>query len=138
MNNKIQKFEKNLNKIIGDTFSYFDTGKKPEYAYHSYMLGLLAVMTDDYLIKSNKESGEGRYDILLLPFEKINYGIIIEVKTLENSAKKETIENKLQEALNQVEENEYYKELIDSKIENRIELALVFAGKKVFAKSQIV
>ena len=73
---------------------------------------------------------------MLLPDDKTKYGIIIEIKTLEKDAAQKRIDNKLDEALNQIEQNEYYKELIDHKIEKRIELALVFAGKNVFLKSE--
>ena len=74
-NNEIEKFEKGFKKIIGDTFSYFDVKGEPENVYQSYVLGLLAIIGDDYIIKSNRESGEGRYDILLIPHDKTKYGV---------------------------------------------------------------
>jgi len=74
---------------MGDTFSYFDTNTEPERVYQAYLLGLLGIMGDDYIIKSNRESGAGRYDILLLPRNSKDYGIIMEIKQL----KKEIIKN---------------------------------------------
>jgi len=77
INNEIAEFEQGFKEIMGDTFSYFDTATSPEYVYQSYVLGLLAIIGDDYIIKSNRESGDGRYDIMLFPQEKTKYGIVI-------------------------------------------------------------
>jgi len=82
INNRISKFEKGFKKIIGNTISYFDKGGEPERIYHVYTLGLLAILSDDYIIKSNGESGDGRYDILLIPFDKTKFGIVIEFKII--------------------------------------------------------
>jgi len=90
---------------------------------------------DDYIIKSNRESGEGRYDILLVPHDKTKYGVVIEIKqvTLKENEKEfvqnRRINNKIKEALNQIENNKYYNELIENKIEKIIKLPVVFAGK---------
>lgn len=135
INNDIEKFEKGFKEIIGDTFSYFDIKGEPENVYQSYVLGLLAIIGDDYVIKSNRESGEGRYDIMLIPHDKSRYGIVIEIKQINRDDKENNdafiarIENKINEALNQIEKNKYYKELIDNKITNIIRLPIVFAGK---------
>ena len=138
LNNNIAKFEKGFKEIIGDTFSYYDTAKNHEYVYHSYILGLLAIIGDEYIIKSNRESGDGRYDIMLIPHDKNKNGVVIEIKEIEKKLAKETHEkfatriNKLiDEALQQIEEKEYYKELIDNKIskDKIVKLPIVFAGK---------
>ena len=99
----------------------------------------LAIIGDDYVIKSNRESGEGRYDIILIPHIKTKNGVVIELKQIDKRGEKETddefhkkINNKLTEALNQIERNKYYKELIAHKIENIIKLPIVFAGKEPF------
>ena len=134
-NNEIEKFEKGFKQIIGDTFSYFDTKSEPENVYQSYVLGLLAIIGDDYIIKSNRESGDGRYDILLIPHDKTKYGIVIEIKQVsrdkndddESFARK--IDKKITEASKQIDRNQYYMELIDAKISNIIKLPIVFAGK---------
>jgi len=138
--NQIDKFEKGFKQIIGDTFSYFDIKSEPENIYQSYVLGLLAIIGDDYIIKSNRESGEGRYDILLIPHDKTKYGIVIEIKQLVKFAKEDKVKfnqrinHKIMEAQQQIEQNQYYKELIDSKIEKIIKLPIVFAGKEPFMK----
>ena len=65
---------------MGDTFSYYDTARFTENVYHAYVLGLLAFLSDDYIIRNNRESGEGRYDILLIPMDKGGNGVVIEIK----------------------------------------------------------
>ena len=139
--NKIEKFETGFKEIIGDTFSYYDTTKKHEYIYHSYILGLLAIIGDDYIIKSNGESGEGRYDIMLIPHDKSKNGVVIEIKQIEKQRKKENdndfikrINTQIKIAVNQIDRNRYYKELIDNKIEiaRIIKIPIVFAGKEPY------
>ncbi|MEA3444241.1 MAG: AAA family ATPase, partial [Bacteroidota bacterium] len=136
-NDNLKQFEKELRSIMGDTFSYFDKTKNPENAFHSYMLGLLTILGDDYIIRSNRESGKGRYDILLRPFDITKNGIVIEIKTIEDRKKDEgkqefhnRINKAINEAKNQIETKEYEKELIDNKIKNIIKLPIIFAGKR--------
>ena len=141
INNNIAEFETGFKQIIGDTFSYYDTAKTNEYVYQAYILGLLAIIGDDYIIKSNKESGEGRYDIMLIPHDKTKTGVVIEIKQIkkqqENESKSdftERINKQIETAKNQINRNKYYKELIDNKIseENIIKVPIVFAGKEPF------
>ena len=135
INNEIVKFEKGFREIIGDTFSYFDTKGEPENVYQSYVLGLLAIIGDDYIIKSNRESGEGRYDLMLVPHDKSRYGIVIEIKQIARAGNeneqtfRDRIDKKINEAMSQIDKNQYYKELVDNKIPNIIKLPIVFAGK---------
>ena len=157
INNNIIEFEAGFKQIIGDTLSYFDTAKKTdkdtkeniithEQIYHVYTLGLLTILADDFIIKSNRESKHGRYDIMLIPLVKIRQGVsqngvVIEIKQIEKQKNNENIEkfnkriNKaLDTALNQIEKNEYYTELIINKIKHKniIKLAIVFAGKEPY------
>jgi len=141
ISNKINEFEKGFKQIIGDTFSYYDTAKNNEYIYHSYVLGLLAIVGDDYIIKSNKESGEGRYDIMLIPHDKSKNGVVIEIKQIEKQKDNESdshfakrINEMIERALAQIDKNQYYKELIENKIriENIIKIPIVFAGKEPY------
>ncbi len=141
INNNIGKFEIGFKEIIGDTFSYYDTAKNNEYIYHAYILGLLAIIGDDYIIKSNKESGEGRYDIMLIPHDKNKNGVVIEIKQTQKQQEKENdtdfakrINKDIENAFNQIETNKYYKELIENKIQNKniIKIPIVFAGKEPF------
>ena len=135
INNEIENFEKGFKEIIGDTFSYFDTKGEPENVYQSYVLGLLAIIGDDYIIKSNRESGEGRYDIMLIPHDKSKYGIVIEIKQITRYANENEedfcnrIDKKIHEAKSQIDKNGYYKELVANKISKIIKLPIVFAGK---------
>ena len=71
LNNRIEAFEKGFKQIMGDTFSVFDEDGTPEKVYQAYVLGLLAIIGDDYVIRSNRESGGGRYDILNCPTIKL-------------------------------------------------------------------
>ena len=137
----LKLFEKGFKEIMGDTFSYYDTAKNHEYIYHSYILGLLAIIGDDFIIKSNKESGEGRYDIMLIPHDKLKNGVVIEIKQIEKQQEVEKIHEfslrinkEIETATNQINKNKYYKELIDNKIneDKIIKVPIVFAGKEPY------
>ncbi len=130
--NRIREFEKHFKAVMGDIMSYFDPAKNPEAVWQAYVLGLLSIAKDNYIIRSNRESGHGRYDILMLPKNKTKYGIVIEIKSMAKEATQKEIEDKLEEALGQIQKNEYYQELIAHNIPKRIEIAVVFVGKKVF------
>ncbi len=141
INNQVEKFEDGFKQIIGDTFSYYDTAKNNEYVYQSYILGLLAIIGDDYIIKSNKESGDGRYDIMLIPHDKTKNGVVIEIKQIEKQKNSENnadfykrINDQIKLAVNQINKNKYYKELIDSKIDKSkiVKVPIVFAGKEPY------
>ena len=139
--NNIAEFESGFKQIIGDTFSYYDTAKNNEYVYHSYILGLLAIIGDDYIVKSNKESGEGRYDIMLVPHDKANNGVVLEIKQIEKQKNNESklnfvkrINKNINLASSQIDKNQYYKELIENKIrlDCIIKVPIVFAGKEPY------
>ncbi len=148
INNRIEEFEKGFKLLVGDTFSYYDIAEvtdkygekivRTEQIYHVYTLGLFSILKDDYIIKSNKESGEGRYDIMLIPHEKTANGIVIEIKSVEKQKKSEAkdkfknrINKALEKALEQIEINQYYSELLENNIkaEKITKIAIVFAGK---------
>jgi hypothetical protein len=140
INNQLEDFEKGLQKIIGDTFSFYDTAKTPEKVYQAYFLGLTAVLCDDYLIKSNRESGEGRYDILLLPKDKKMLGIVMEIKQLkkQKGEKSAEIQARINEtftlAREQIQNNQYRKELEEAEVEQILELPIIFLGKVPYVK----
>lgn len=136
VNNRISEFEKHFRQLMGDTFSYFDIHTEPERVFQAYVLGLLGILGDDYVIRSNRESGSGRYDILLLPRDSSRYGVVMEIKQLKKEASEEEIQQQLREALGQITDNRYYKELLDHKVENRIEMAIVFVGKEVYIETR--
>ena len=141
INNELQEFEEGFKQIIGDTFSYYDTVKKNEYIFQAYILGLLAIIGDDYVIKSNKESGEGRYDIMLIPHDKSKNGVVMEIKRAKKQQPNESdedfvnrINKHLEQARQQIDKNRYYKELVDYGIpqKNIVKVPVVFVGKEPY------
>ena len=101
-----------INEVSEEMFSSFDTGRKPsekaqpERFYHGFVLGLLAGVQDRYLITSNKESGLGRYDIMIEPKKAGDAAYIMEFKVV-HAKKKETLEDGVRFALQQIEEKRY-------------------------------
>ena len=134
VNNRLDEFEMHFQTVMQDTFSYFDIHTEAERVYQAYILGLLGMLSDDYIIKSNKESHKGRYDILLLPRNTANYGVIMEIKQMDKDSTSEAIDKKLDEALGQITKNKYYKELDAHQVKNRIEMGMVFAGKAAYVR----
>ncbi len=149
INNNIEEFEIGFKQILGDTLSYFDTAsnKQGEQFFHVYTLGLLTILSDDYIISSNRESGEGRYDIVLIPRNSNNIslnasnGIIIEIKQIENQQEDESnsdfidrINSKIDEALEQIERKKYYKKLLTHQVnlEKIKSVPIVFVGKEPY------
>ncbi len=144
VNNKLDKFAEGFKKIIGDTFSYYDTAREPvvraahqpERVYQAYVLGLLAILTDDYIIRSNRESGEGRYDIIMIPHDKSRNGVVMEIKRIRKKKGEkvppERIQEELKSTMDQIEENEYYRELEEHRVTNIIKVPIVFVGKKAY------
>jgi hypothetical protein len=127
-----------MNDIALSSFSAFDTAKKssgrdaPERFYHGFVLGLMVELDGRYEIKSNRESGFGRYDIMLRPLEPDrDKAYIIEFKV--KKKREESIEETLKNALAQIEEKQYAQELIASGIpEDRIrKYGFAFEGKTV-------
>lgn len=127
-----------MNQIAGNTFSYFDTGKRasgkaePERFYHGFVLGLMVQMEDCYTITSNRESGFGRYDIMLEPKKEGLDAIIIEFKVF-NTRRDSSLADTVQAALAQIEEKKYEQTLIAKGIpEGRIrKYGFAFEGKEV-------
>lgn len=126
-----------MNRVALNTFSYFDTGKnpslsEPERFYHGFVLGLLVDLADRYVLTSNRESGFGRYDVLLEPFNKEEDGIIIEFK-VHDPGDGGTLQDTVQSALKQIEEKGYGQELKKRGIpEGHIrKYGFAFEGKKV-------
>ena len=128
-----------MNRITISTFSYFDVGSGngddlgPERFYHGFVLGLIAEHVEAYEIRSNRESGFGRYDIMMIPQDYEKYpAIVMEFKVC-SRMKKETLEEAVQSALAQIDEKKYDTELLDRGIPaDRIRhYGFAFEGKKV-------
>lgn len=105
-----------MNQVALQTFSSFDVGKKPsehiepERFYHGFVLGLIVDLADKYKITSNKESGLGRYDVMMEPLVENLDGIIMEFK-VHNPAKEKNLEQTAESALRQIREKKYDTEL---------------------------
>ena len=111
--------------------SYHDFAGSPEKVYHALVLGMLVWLSNDYVIRSNRESGFGRYDIIFMPKDKTRQGIIIEFKRIEEN---EVVEEVLTDALNQIEEKRYDVELKAENIHDILKLAIGFSSKNVYLK----
>ena len=141
INGDVESMNAYMNDVALQTFSSFDSGKKesdkraPENFYHGFVLGLIVDQTENYIITSNRESGYGRYDIMLEPIDKLNENlpcIVIEFKVI-NPKKEKTLEETVEAALKQIEDKGYDAELIKRgvKKENIHHYGFAFKGKKV-------
>ncbi|MDR3586031.1 MAG: AAA family ATPase [Desulfosporosinus sp.] len=133
---KIEVFASHFREYVLSSFSYFDTGGKvPEKIYHAFVLGLLVGLRPNYDIKSNREGGYGRYDVMVIPKDTSQAGIIIEFKSVDPEEVKD-LEQIAQLALQQIEAKEYQQELFAWGIHRIIQLAIVFRGKEVLVKAR--
>lgn len=128
----IEDFEYLLSDIVEKVLSFHDTGgTEPEQFYHAFVLGLLVWLEDKYDIKSNRESGLGRYDAALIPKDRAKNGIILEFKKV-NERKKESPEQTLERAMKQIESRKYAGELEAAGVKNIMKIAIAFQGKKLW------
>lgn len=127
-----------MNDVALVTFSSFDTGShpsgktQPERFYHGFVLGLLAELRDRYVLKSNRESGYGRYDVLLIPRDFAEQAYVLEFK-VHDPEEEESLQETVQAALMQIQEKQYDAELSELHIkpEQIHHYGFAFEGKKV-------
>ena len=137
----IKAMNRYMNRIALNTFSYFDTGNRPsgsepERFYHGFVLGLLVELEGRYNLISNRESGFGRYDVLLEPLNKEDNGIILEFKVYDSEEEKD-LQDTVRAALKQIEDKKYSQQLISKGISGDCicKYAFAFEGKKVLIGS---
>ena len=143
LQNNLNGMNEYMNEVALHTFSNFDVGKhpsgraEPERFYHGFVLGLLVELRDSYIIRSNRESGYGRYDVILIPNDKESGAYVLEFKVQDLGCEK-TLEDTAQSALNQIEQKCYDAELQDMGIpkEHITHYGFAFAGKSVLIAGQ--
>lgn len=143
LENDLQSMNGYMNKVALTTFSYFDSGKNPsaetapERFYHGFVLGLVVELADRYIVTSNRESGLGRYDVMIEPRNREDDAFILEFK-VRASKNEPSLEDTADEALKQIERQQYgtmleAKGIAASHIKK---YGFAFEGKRVFIKSQ--
>ena len=131
--------QEHLQKFLLNTISSFD------YAYENFyqglMLGICAIMNNLYHVDSNRESGYGRYDIQMKPFDKMMPGILIELKVLRSDVMEKNLEEELEKsarmALEQIEVKQYVSQMRDDGITKFLKIGISFYKKHVRLQSQI-
>ena len=134
----VKKMNIFMNKVALNTFSAFDSGNRPSQAaeperfYHGFVLGMVVDLADRYSIKSNRESGYGRYDVMIEPHDRKEKAFLFEFKVLDRDSGEAALEDTAASALAQLEEKRYETELIEDGIapENIRKYGFAFEGKR--------
>ena len=136
----VKGMNKFLNKVSNAVFSYFDTGagadgNEPERFYHGFVLGMMVELSGEYVLRSNRESGYGRYDVMLYRKDLTGNGIVFEFKSYDSYDEKDLAET-VAEALRQIEDKNYAAELraLGFPEENIRKYGFGFAGKEVLVQ----
>ena len=123
-----KKLQKAITEYMDKSISFYDAGA--EGFYHGLVLGLVALMDNQYKVKSNRESGDGRYDIGLIPKKKMYPGIIMELKW-KSGLDEDALLKLSEEALNQIDDKRYDFEMKEDGVQDILKLGVAFSGKKV-------
>ena len=126
--NNVTEFQKHLQKLLEQSVSFYDTGK--EIFYHGLVLGLCATLDHQYFITSNREAGEGRYDLQLMPKTNTLPGILIELKAVKESSVS-NLKELAHAAMRQIEEKHYESELRAKGVDTIVKYGVAFCGKNV-------
>lgn len=132
--NDYRKLQKAIAEYMDKSISFYDAGA--EGFYHGLILGLIALMDNQYRIKSNRESGDGRYDIGLIPREDRYPGIIMELKWKKDLGEEE-LDGLAKAALAQINVMRYDAEMKEDGINEILKLGIAFSGKRVCVKSTL-
>lgn len=128
------EFEKKFKELVIQMFSYMDVGEKTaENFYHAFVLGMLVGLKDTYYVNSNRESGLGRYDIMLEPKDKNGNSFVMEFKVYEKDNEK-TIDDTIENAIKQIEEKKYEESLKERGFHNITKMVFAFNGKNMKMK----
>lgn len=128
-------FQADLEKVLEQIISCHDVAKEPEAFYHGLLLGFIAGLQETHEIKSNRESGLGRYDIMVLPKDTSQLGVVIELKA--KSPQDNTSLDALAEAaLQQIEAKRYAVEFEPRGIKRVLKIAIAFQGKQIALRYQ--
>lgn len=130
----VETFAFIFQEFVISYFSVFDVPfDESEKVYHAFVLGLLVGLKGKYEVKSNRESGFGRYDVMLCPKKPSDLGIIMEFKKADTSGKV-NLESVAQSAIKQIEEKKYDQDLLEKKVKRILYLGFAFSGKNVVIK----
>ena len=127
---KLDEFKMKFNVLTREMFSYMDVGEDTaENFYHAFVLGMLVGLRDTYYVNSNRESGFGRYDIMLEPHDKSKNSFIMEFKVA-NKMEEESIEEIIESAKKQIEDKKYESNLRERGFTNITKMVFAFKGKE--------
>lgn len=127
----LEEYEEKFKILVREMFSYMDVGENTaENFYHAFVLGMLVGLKDSYYVNSNRESGIGRYDIMLEPKDKNGNSFIMEFKVYKED-KEKTIEETIENAKKQIKEKRYEQNLIERGFKNITKMVYAFKGKEV-------
>ena len=127
----MEEYEEKFKILVKEMFSYMDVGENTaENFYHAFVLGMLVGLKDTHYVNSNRESGIGRYDIMLEPKDKNGNSFIMEFKVLEDKEEK-TIKETIENAKKQIKEKGYEQNLKERGFKNITKMVYAFKGKEV-------
>lgn len=138
LSDNVRRMNTFMNKVALETFSSFDSGNRssdeahPERFYHGFVLGMVVNLADRYRVRSNRESGYGRYDVMIEPLDKAGKAFIFEFKVMDADDDEETLEDTVANAHRQIEEKKYETELVSDgfALEQIRKYGFAFRGKE--------